>query len=154
LTNSVPGAQFGDPGFQDRLILRLPPNTTLAADDYRIYIPNTGANVLTDLFGNQLDGEFLGNPRTDGSNVVSDAQGRPLEPLFYQDLLPNGQVRNGLSGDGLPGGSFVTGFSVVPNGNIIYARPDYVDNPLLSSDDPDGSLAKPYPALAPEALPN
>ena len=29
----------------------------------------------------------------------------------------------------------MTGFVVVPNGNIIYARPDYVDDPLLPSTD-------------------
>ena len=38
--------------------------------------------------------------------------------------------------------------------NIIYARPDYVEDPLLPSTAPDGSLAKPYSALAPEGDPN
>ena len=140
LTNSVAGATFGQPGYQNRLTLSIPAGTTLSPDDYRVYIPNTGNNALVDQFGNPLDGEFLGNPRSDGNG--------------YEDLLPNGQYRAGLSGDGLPGGSFVTGFVVVPNGNIIYARPDYVDNPSLSTDDPDGSLLKPYPALAPEAVAN
>ncbi len=47
----------------------------------------------------------------------------------------------------------MTGFTVVPYGNVIYARPDYVENPLIASTEPDGSLAKPYAALAPEANP-
>ena len=140
LINSVAGAQFGDPGFMNRLVLSIAPGTALAPDDYRIYLPNSGANAVADQFGNQLDGEFLGNPKNNGSG--------------YEDLLPNGQYRQGLSGDGLAGGAFMTGFVVVPNGNIIYARPDYIDNPALSTDDPDGSLLKPYPVLAPEAVAN
>jgi large repetitive protein len=162
LTNSVPGAQFGEPGFMNRLVVKLPAGTTLAADDYRLYIPNTGANKITDIFGNQLDGEFLGNPAPN-ANVPTSLGVLPQEPTVYQDLLPNGQTRQGLSGDGLAGGAFMTGFTVVPGqsmvngqdvGNIIYARPDYIDNPSLSSDDPDGSLLKPYPGLAPEAIAN
>src|SRR5207248_3322644 len=88
---------------------------------------------------NQLDGEFLGNPTALGT---------------YEDLLPNGQYRPGLSGDSIPGGSFATAFVVVPKDNIIYAKPDYADDRLLTNDDPDGSLAKPYPTLAPEAANN
>jgi hypothetical protein len=42
----------------------------------------------------------------------------------------------------------------VPNGNVLYARPDYFDDPFLPEDDPDGSLARPYPALAPESQAN
>ena len=38
---------------------------------------------------------------------------------------------NDMSGDGVAGGAFTTGFTVVPYGNIVYARPDYVENPLL-----------------------
>ncbi len=41
----------------------------------------------------------------------------------------------------------------MPNGNVIYARPDYIDDPYIPADTPDGSLAKPYPTLAPEAVP-
>ena len=60
----------------------------------------------------------------------------------------------------------MTGFVVVPPafqftdsadhtyGNIVYARPDYVEDPLLPSTAPDGSLAQPYSALAPEGDPN
>ncbi len=137
--NSIPGAQFGDPGFMNRLEITLPAGTTLPADHYRLYIPNTGANAIFDLYGNQLDGEFLGNATGTGG---------------FEDLLPTGQYRPGLTGDGVAGGAFETGFVVVPNGNIIYARPDYFDDPFLTSDDPDGSRAKPYPTLAPEATTN
>src|SRR5262249_3272878 len=52
------------------------------------------------------------------------------------------------------GGAFVTGFAVVPYGNVVYARPDYTENPLVPSTLSDGSLAKPYPVLAPEGDPN
>ena len=70
----------------------------------------------------------------------------------YEDLLTDGTYRPGMSGDGVAGGAFTTGFVVVPRkleptanvpGNIIYARPDYLEDPLLSSTAPDGSLAKP-----------
>ena len=39
----------------------------------------------------------------------------------------------------------------MPNGNIIYARPDYTEDPLNPATSADGSLAKPYPVLAPQA---
>jgi hypothetical protein len=136
LINSIPGAIFGQPGFQNRLLVQLPAGTTLPADSYRLFMPNSGGNAVVDLFGNLLDGEFLGN---------SDGKGG------FEALLPNGQFRSGLTGDQIPGGAFETGYVVVPNGNVIYARPDYVDVDFLTSDDPDGSLAKPYPTLAPEA---
>ena len=58
-----------------------------------------------------------------------------------------------MSGDGVAGGAFMTGFTVVPYGNIVYARPDYVENPLLPSTLSNGSLANPYPVLAPEGNP-
>ncbi len=141
-----------------RLLMSLAPGTTLPTDYYQLYIPNQlePGNIDTriyDIYGNQLDGEFLGNPTSNGS---------------YQDLLNTGVVRNGMSGDGVAGGAFTTGFVVVPpattmteaNGNvetisnIVYARPDYVEDPLLPSTTPDGSLAKPYSALAPEGDPN
>ena len=50
----------------------------------------------------------------------------------------------------------MTGFAVVPYGNVVYSRPDFVENPLLpnSAGLSDGSLAKPYPVLAPEGNPN
>ena len=126
-----------------RLLMSLTPGTTLPADYYRLYLPNQlePGNIDTrifDIYGNQLDGEFLGNPTANGS---------------YQDLLNTGVIRNGMSGDGVAGGAFMTGFVVVPAGNIIYARPDYVEDPLLPSTAPDGSLAKPYSTLAPEGDP-
>jgi hypothetical protein len=126
-----------------RLVLALNQGVTLPADHYRLYMPNQlepgGIDTrIFDIFGNQLDGEFLGNPTASGG---------------YQDLLPTGQQRAGLSGDGIAGGAFMTGFTVVPTGNIIYARPDYQEDPLLSSTAPDGSLAKPYAVLAPEGDP-
>lgn len=138
LENSTPGAVFGQPGFQNRLRVRLAPGDSLRADNYRLVVPNTGANILRDLFGNQVDGESLGNLNDQGN---------------YEVLLATGEYRAGLSGDGVPGGRFITGYTVVANGGIVYARPDFFDDPYLSRDDPDGSLAKPYAALAPEALP-
>ncbi len=74
--------------------------------------------------------------------------------MNYEDLLSSGTYRSGMSGDGVAGGAFTTGFVVVPNGNIVYARPDYVEDPLLSSTIPDGSMAKPYSTLAPEGDPS
>jgi hypothetical protein len=144
LANADPTAGPGMPGFMNRLILRLAPGTTLAANHYRLFIPNRvtqgGQDLrIYDIYGNWIDGEFLGNPTASGG---------------WEDLLPNGQERPGMSGDGAPGGSFETSYIVVPNGNIIYARPDYVQDPFNASTAPDGSLQKPYPVLAPEAVPN
>jgi hypothetical protein len=138
LSQSVLGS-----GKQDRLTISLPPGTRLAADSYRLYIPNAimpdGTDLrIFDVFGNQLDGEFLGNPTALGT---------------YETLLPTGAMRTGLSGDGTPGGAFTTGFLVVPNSNVLFARPDYRDDPTLPDDDPDGSPQKPYAALAPEVDP-
>src|SRR5262249_37748674 len=65
-----------------------------------------------------------------------------------------GKYRQGMSGDSVAGGAFMTGFVVVPSGNVVYARPDYVEDPLQPSTAPDGTLAKPYPVLAPQAAPN
>jgi len=145
LVNSVPGAVFGQYGYQNRLLITLPTGSTLPADYYRVYLPNNGPSAISDIFGNQLDGEFLGY-----QNAANK----------YVDLLPNGQTRGSdpaavadLSGDGTPGGAFVTGFVVVPHGNIIYARPDALYNPQIPSQVPDGSLLRPYPVLAPEAVP-
>jgi hypothetical protein len=146
LGNSVPGAVFGQYGFNNRLLIQLPPGLTLPADYYRVYLANTGASPITDVYGNQLDGEFLGYQNAFGK---------------YVDNLQTGQVRgNGptelpdLSGDGTPGGAFMTGFVVVPNGNIIFARADALFNPQIPGEIPNGSAALPYPVLAPEAIPN
>jgi hypothetical protein len=156
LTNSIPGAQPGQPGYDNRLVLRLAPGTTLPPDVYRIIIPNTGSNAIYDIYGNQLDGEFLGNPASAGSVPEVPTVGAAVEPpIQYEDLLPNGQYRqNDLSGDGTPGGTFVTSIIVVPTGNIIYAKPDAPYDPFNDITPPDGSLQRPYPALAPEAVPN
>ena len=88
-----------------RLLMSLT-SGTLPADYYQVYIPNQlePGNIDTrihDVYGNQLDGEFLGNPTANGS---------------YQDLLNTGVIRNGMSGDGIAGGAFMTGFVVVPAG--------------------------------------
>lgn len=123
----------------DRAVLRIAAGTTLPADHYRIYVPNSGTTALYDIYGNQFDGEFLGTPTATGG---------------YENLLSNGQYRLGLTGDGVGGGAFMTSFVVVPNGNIIYARPDATENPLDPSTAPDGSLSKPYGALAPEVNPS
>jgi hypothetical protein len=138
LGNSATGILQGQTGFDatqaNRLVLTLPQGTTLTADYYRIYVPNSGATAIKDVFGNQLDGEFLGNPAATGG---------------YEDELPTGQFRQGLSGDGVGGGAFMTAFVVVPNGNIIFAKPDAAE-PVAQQ---DGSLANPFPALAPEYNP-
>ena len=148
LVNSRLGATFGTPGYKNRLILSIPAGTTLPADHYRLYVPNqitpSGEDLrLFDQFNNQLDGEFLGNPSPSGDGT-------------YQNLLPTGQMRpNDLTGDGVPGGAFETGYIVVPNGNVIFARPDYQVGPNQNPDTyPDGSPEKPYAALAPEATPD
>jgi len=120
----------------DRLVLEIP--STLAADHYRLYMPNTDGNSIFDIYGNKLDGEFLGTPSETGS---------------YETLLPNGQYRVGMTGDGVGGGAFVTGFVVVPNGNVVFAKPDYIEDPLSPSTMPDGSRERPYAALAPEVNP-
>ena len=174
LMNSIPGATFGQPGYLNRLMVTLPlganGNSTLLADHYRVVLPNSGANALFDAFGNQVDGEFLGNPLAQGLGPMLSVTGAPEPDLNYEDFLPNGLYRQGLSGDGVAGGVFATSFVVVPaptlgpdldgNGgqrvfrNIIFARPDYVDSPFQAVDDPDGSINKPYAALAPEAVPS
>ena len=146
LTNSVPGAVYGQYGFDNRLLIQLPDGFTLPADYYRLYLPNSATSPITDIFGNVLDGEFDGYQNATGK---------------YVDQLQNGTVRGAgnfelpdLSGDGNAGGAFMTGFVVVPNGNIIYAQADAIYNPQIPSQTPDGSLARPYPVLAPEAIPN
>ncbi|RUL88389.1 S8 family serine peptidase [Tautonia sociabilis] len=154
LVNSVPGATLGQPGYLNRLVVRIPEGQTLPPDYYRLVIPNTGSEQITDIFGNVADLEFLGNERPDGDG--------------FEVFMPDGTYRDGLTGDAVEGGSFVTGFVVVPGqrrenpadpnsrilGNIIYARPDYQDDPFLTTDDPDGSVLKPFPTLLPEAVPN
>ena len=151
LRNSISTALgFGQPGFQNRLILTIPAGTSLPPDKYRLVIPNqilgngTDARIF-DAFNNPatgmtIDGEFLGNPKPNG--------------IGFENLLPTGEFRPGLSGDLVPGGSFETGFVVVPNGNVVFVKPDVNDDELLTSDDPDGSRARPFSTLAPEAIPN
>ncbi|HZW35120.1 MAG TPA: S8 family serine peptidase, partial [Isosphaeraceae bacterium] len=141
-TNSYTSTPVGPGGTGNQLVLSV--NGTLTPDYYRIYIPNQlepgGIDTrIYDIYGNQLDGEFLGDQTANGT---------------YEDLMPNGQYRQGLSGDGVAGGAFMTAFEVVPYGNVVYARPDYQENSLLPSTLSDGSLAKPYPVLAPEGDPN
>jgi hypothetical protein len=141
LDNSdVSSTAFGQAGVGTRLRVILP--SGLKADNYRIYIPNAGNSALLDAFGNKFDGEFLGNPDTTGNS------------LRYETFLPNGLYRPGMTGDGRSGGSFVTGFTIVPHGNVIFVNPDAIDNPFIASDDPDGTAAHPYSALAPEAVAN
>ncbi|MEW4567156.1 S8 family serine peptidase [Tautonia sp. JC769] len=149
LANSVPGATFGQPGFRNRLVVRMPAGQ-LPADYYRVVLPNTGTEIIRDVFGNHADLEFLGNQKPTGTD--------------YEVFMPDGTYREGLTGDGVEGGTFVTGFVVVPGqrvdssgrvrGNVIYTRPDYQDDPFLSSDDPDGSVQRPFATLLPEARSN
>ena len=136
----------GPNGQNTRLTYTLPSGTVLPADYYRFYMSNTGSSAIRDIYGNQLDGEFLSDQATTGI----DANGNPN----YEDLLPNGQYRQGMSGDGVVGGAFMTGFVVVPSGNLVYARPDYVEDPLNPATASNGSYAQPYSVLAPQAAPN
>ena len=150
LTNSVPGATIGQPGFNNRLEVRLPAGVALPADYYRFIVPNTDDQIIRDIFGNQADLEMLGNQQPTSGD--------------FEVFLPDGTYRRGLTGDTIQGGSFVTGFTVVPGqrigadgrirGNVIYARPDYQDDPFLANDDPDGSVLRPFPTLVPEANSN
>ena len=138
----------------------MPNQIDAAGNDTRIY----------DIYGNQLDGEFLGDATSTLATTEFPNQ-PPVSSQFpgifnYEDQLSSGVYRQGMSGDGVAGGAFMTSFVVVPPAtalgppdarcisNIVYARPDYVEDPLLPSTAPDGSLAKPYSALAPEGDPN
>ena len=148
-----PDVVGGHPGGSgNRIVLQLDPGNTLNADDYRVYIPNqvepNGLDTrITDIYGNQLDGENLGDQT---STPSPDFPSLPN----YEDLQSSGVYRqDDMSGDGVAGGAFMAGFTVVNYGNIIYTRPDYVENPLLPSSLSDGWLAKPYPVLAPEGDP-
>ena len=144
LVNAVAGATQGQPGYLNRLFITLPAGATLTPDYYRLYLPNSStATTVQDVYGSTLDGEFLG---------YQDATGKFVNKLNDGSIRGSGQFdAPDLSGDGVQGGAFVTGFVVVPNGNVIYARPDAIYNPQLPSTYPDGSQARPYSVLAPEA---
>jgi hypothetical protein len=150
LTQTSTVVQPGGSG--NRLVLQLNKGVTLAPAYYRLYIPNQvePGNIDTridDVYGNQLDGENLGNPTSSPSTDFPSL-------TSYEDLQSSGVYRQSdMSGDGVAGGAFTTGLVVVPYGNVVFARPDYVENPLLPSTLSDGSLAKPYPVLAPEGDP-
>ena len=117
-----------DPANSSRLIVQLPGGTPLQPGYYRLSLPNSGGSLIVDTKGEQLDGEFLANPTALGG---------------FENLLPTGQYRDGLSGDGVPGGAFQTGYVVVPNGNVIFASADFTGTP-------NGSAAAPYANLGPE----
>ncbi len=140
-------------GSGNRLVLQLAPGNTLTADDYRVYLPNqitpNGVDTrIFDVYGNQLDGENLGDQTSQASPEF------PTLPA-YEDLQSDGVYhQDDMSGDGVAGGAFMAGFTVVNYGNVVYARPDYVENPLLPSTLSNGSLANPYPVLAPEGDPS
>ncbi|HKM54135.1 MAG TPA: hypothetical protein VJY33_12060, partial [Isosphaeraceae bacterium] len=179
LYNWDPATQTSTPvgpgGSGNRLVLTYS-GGMLPADYYRIYMPNSvepgGINtVIKDIYGNQLDGEFLGDA-TASLDLTDFPDQPPVSTQFsgifnYEDELSTGVYRQGMSGTGVAGGAFMTSFVVVPPAttlteadgtvetisNIIYARPDYVEDPLLPSTAPDGSLAKPYSTLAPEGDP-
>ena len=96
-------------------------------------MPNTGPTAIFDIFGNQLDGEFLGNLAPTGNNYVATTSfdgytSSPItatgnyQPPVYEDLIANDIVdgvsqyrTNDLSGDGVAGGAFMTGFTVAPS---------------------------------------
>jgi len=140
-------------------------------DYYRAYIPNADTTssggsdrIVRDIFGNQLDGEFLGNPT---STVSSQFHGFSNNPALvfpgdrniynYETLLTTGYAIpapvSRMTGDGTAGGAYMMGFVVAASDHILYARPDYVEDPFDSSTTPDGSLARPYSTLAPEGNP-
>ena len=56
-----------------------------------------------------------------------------------------------MSGDGVAGGAFMAGFTVVNYGNIVYARPDYVENPLLPARSPTAGWPSPTRCSRPRA---
>ena len=147
----------GESGTQ--LVLQLKAGSTLPADDYRIYMPNQGnatgvGTGVFDVYGNQLDGENLGNQTSQTSPEFNNPDAPVIVPN-YEDLQSSGANRqNDLSGDGVAGGAFMSAFTVVNYGNVVYARPDYVENPLEPSTLSNGTLAQPYPVLAPEGDPS
>jgi large repetitive protein len=133
----------------------------LSADDYTVYVPNQvePGNINTqifDIYGNQLDGENVGNQTSQtntgpGSEFPDSSVNVPL----YEDLQSNGTYRmDDLSGDGIAGGAFAAAFTVVNYGNVVFAQPGYVENPLNPATYSNGSMANPYPVLAPEGNPN
>ena len=105
-------------GSGTRMVLSLASGSKLAADYYRLYIPNqvnttsTGTKIdsrIYDIYGNQLDGEFLGDAT---STLDNSATGFPAQPpvstqfsgIFnYEDELSTGVYRQGMSGDGVAG---------------------------------------------------
>ncbi|MDR3620298.1 MAG: S8 family serine peptidase, partial [Paludisphaera borealis] len=151
-----------------RLVMMLPGGIT-TPDYYRVYIPNqitpSGADTrIFDIYGNQLDGEFLGNPTSTVSSQFHAFSSDPTQQfpgvrnLFnYEDMLSTGYASpapiSRMTGDGIAGGAFMTGFVVATTSHILYARPDYQEDPLNPATAPDGSLAKPYSTLAPESDP-
>ena len=165
--NSVTGTStaVAPGGSGNQLVLTLPAGTTLAADDYRVYIPNQSAVTspqsgtgIFDIYGNQLDGENLGN-QTSQSSTEFNNPNAPVTIPQYEDqqstIQANGTTyrTNDMSGDGVAGGAFTAGFVVVNYGNVVYARPDYVENPLVPSTFSNGTPANPYPVLAAEGDP-
>ena len=135
-------------------------SSPLPADDYQVYIPNQvePGNLDTriyDIYQNQLDGENLGD-QTSQTNTGTGTEfpNSPVNVPVYEDLQSSGTYRpDDLSGDGIPGGAFVAGFTVVPYENVIHVQPGYVENPLVPSTLSTGSLTNPFPVLAPEGNP-
>ena len=81
LVNSVLGATFGQPGYKNRLVLTLAAGHHPAGRPLPALHPEPVTQPGTDLrifdqFGNQLDGEFLGNPSPNGDGT-------------YENLLPH-----------------------------------------------------------------
>ena len=132
------------------------PGITLPADDYRVYMPNqlepTGRHADHGHLRQPARRRFLGNQTSQAS---PDFPSIPSRCPSTRTCSPTAPIRmDDMSGDGVAGGAFMTGFTVVPYGNVVYARPDYVENPLVPSTLSNGSLAEPYPVLAPEGDPN
>ena len=133
----------------------------LSADDYQVYLPNQiePGNINTeifDIYGNQLDGENVGN-QTSQTNTGPGTEfpDSSVNVPIYEDLQSSGTYRmDDMSGDGIAGGAFMAAFTVVNYGNVVFAQPGYVENPLNPSTYSNGSLANPYPVLAPEGDPN
>ena len=105
------------------MVLSLASGSKLAADYYRLYIPNqvnttsTGTKIdsrIYDIYGNQLDGEFLGDATSTLDNSATEFPAQPpvstqFSGIFnYEDQLSTGVYRQGMSGDGVAGGAFMT----------------------------------------------
>ncbi len=110
----------------------LPPTITASTSPTRSTPGNVNTEIF-DIYGNQLDGENLGNQTSQASPDFNNPDA-PASVPDYEDLQTNGTYRmDDMSGDGVAGGAFMAGFTVVNYGNVVFAQPGYVENPLVPS---------------------